>query len=1022
MIKKFKIKNRLIATLAAVMLAAIIIAFIPWQGFGSVKAADFDAITVGETYVVNDTLEIPSICVTVDGNKVDCVSQLFFPDGSSTALKNVKLSQAGLYTLEYKAICGGKLYETKKNFTVLRSLFSTEGKNTSAEYVKGRYIDEYGVDVTLTSGSVFKYNKILNLSEATRADNLIKLFFTPQTIGSVDCNKLIITLTDAYNTDNYVTITTKTKIDIPDNLQCMVNASNGQIPTGIEKYSGTSTNIPTITYNGTKYRLHVGNQYGTHADGLVSFNGKPRFGDITSNYLEYKYSYADKSFYNQANMIADLDEPLMFDEMWGGFETGDVYLTIQAYEFESNSMSFFITEIFGEDLSLPSYTDNDAPVLHVDLEDYTETTLPTAVKDLPYSVFKASAQDLLDGETDVNVKVYYDFRSSNRTTVEIKDNAFIPTKTGEYTIEYSSSDLSGNTTRKYLTVNAIASRKELTLSLDGGSGIARSGFAGQSAIAAKGTVKNNIGKASLKIKAIYLSEPYVEYEISDADYEFVPMYAGIYDVTYEYSDYVSKKVFKYNFEAKSSSKPYINAEGVLFPEIMIKNCVYTLPVLDAYQFLDGTPQKTDCEIYVRNDGGSQEIRVENNRFTVEATGSVSIVYRATCNGETTEFVKTIKTIDPKYGEAQMDLSKYFYSDEGVTATKDEKGIIYTATAKTGNTKIKFVNAVIPYNFSVAFNSVTGKCDYEKLNFYILNGTTGKTLFKVTYVIGANETDVYINDGIRGYKLKKGIEAAVEDSFTIGYDYSAKTFALNSNLTVSPKTYYDGTAFNGLVDEELKVALETENVSGNAAIKMISLCNQSFSGVERDTIPPIITINTSPGDKVIGSVAEISPAYSADVLSPEVVFTMSVKDSDGNFAVDTNGLMLREVDPTKTYWVTLSKYGVYTVVYTSIDVSGNEASYRYAINVIDAVAPTVEISEMTDTATLGSVVTVATCSVYDNDTKDLEVYVYVERPDIRIVAVTGDTFTADIKGTYRVYYYVADAFGNTAIAGYAVTVK
>ena len=79
-------------------------------GFGLTKAfADDTPTTLFEdAYEMNTVLELPSHNLNVNGNVYKTEKIVVFPDGTAKRAEEVKLSQAGKYTVEYRAMVNGK--------------------------------------------------------------------------------------------------------------------------------------------------------------------------------------------------------------------------------------------------------------------------------------------------------------------------------------------------------------------------------------------------------------------------------------------------------------------------------------------------------------------------------------------------------------------------------------------------------------------------------------------------------------------------------------------------------------------------------------------------------------------------------------------------------------------------------------------------------------------------------------------------------------------------------------------------
>ena len=165
--------------------------------------------------------------------------------------------------------------------------------------------------------------------------------------------------------------------------------------------------------------------------------------------------------------VADFDDATYYTEFWNGFSNDEAYLSIYCGDYSgTNSAQIFITSIDGDSLSDLKLRDSDAPVLKVDIKEYDETNLPIGIVNIPYPIYSSSALDSYDGQTSVNISVFYNYLSSNRCMYDIKDDCFIPDRSGIYTIIYSTIDRSGNKCEKRFNVNVADTFADIIIVLD----------------------------------------------------------------------------------------------------------------------------------------------------------------------------------------------------------------------------------------------------------------------------------------------------------------------------------------------------------------------------------------------------------------------------------------------------------------------------------------------------------------------------------------------------------------------------
>lgn len=1006
-------------------------------------AATFSDATIETRYTLNNELSIPAVKATVDGAEYDTSALLKFPDGKIVATNNAVLSQGGEYQLIYRATVDGKVYEKTYSFVVNDNLYYCTGNKSSAEYATRTYqksdddgnltdetVDLTGIYVTLTNGSVFKYSKILDLSKLTADDLLIKYYILPERVGSVDLNMLRVKLTDIYDPDNYITLTAKHNTN-NSNAMTVVNASNGQSPTGIERdaKNAHSSAYINITYNGENYYVHRNNKFGTYVNGKASFDGTPVYGDITSNAIEFYYDYDSKTVYNNVNVIADLDDIAMFKRPWSGFTTGEVFLTIEGAQFNNSSAEILITDILNENFTENVYVDDGEPIITVDFGEFTEATLPSGVVGEKYALFTASAMDKETSVADFKTKVYYNYSLDNRTESMIYDGGyFIPTKVGVYTVEYSATDVFGN--RAIKTVDISVMTTENGLKIDLGSDYSATGITGVGASVKDYTLSHIRGTANVIVKAVINDESTEIYKGSAttaSGLTFVPLYTGTYKIVYEYGDYVFNETKEYEMTVTSSDKPYLDYSDVSFPDYLVKGSKYSFGKGKAYAFDNGETKEAACYLAVYDDGAATPVLYSDfSAVTITATSSVKLRFYAVnatvSDPNNVDFNSSdvsyedfdIPVIDAGLNTESFDMSKFFVTN-GFNATATENAINFTTTADAlseRNAGFRFVNDVYLYNFGLRFTF--DKSSFAPFTIALSDAQTKEKVLTFDYSYKSGNVVFSLNGGT-GYTV-----AAKTKEFITETDTDKKTFTFYNGTTAVLETTLNGKPIEDILGRKLFLTFEFTNVTENFAFNVTKLGNQNLSN-GKDLTSPMITSVSVPASFKIGSTYEIPVLYAYDVLNPDITFTITVKRG-AQFITNTDGVQLNRVSPEQAGTILLDKYGDYLVTYEASDGS-NLTTKRIPLYVADDVKPTITLSKFYATScALGGTIKVATATVEDNVSEDLTIDVYVIAPNGKIEAVeNGGDLTANVKGKYTVYYYAADEEGNVTFEHYEITV-
>ena len=169
------------------------------------------------------------------------------------------------------------------------------------------------------------------------------------------------------------------------------------------------------------------------------------------------YTKNGNSFITKRLWLTDLDEPgIQGDDVFKGFSTGEVYLSVWAEEYLGDKFHFEILDIYGTSFSNLSpqknfITDEKAPALKLK-------------KTLPNVLYAKVGENIVLPEVvayDVHLKevsstVFYLKGTNLQRLVSVKNNTFVPSVAGVYTVTYIATDTFGNSQTLEIQINAIA--------------------------------------------------------------------------------------------------------------------------------------------------------------------------------------------------------------------------------------------------------------------------------------------------------------------------------------------------------------------------------------------------------------------------------------------------------------------------------------------------------------------------------------------------------------------------------------
>lgn len=956
---------------------------------------ELTGVNIPSTATFGSEFELPAAKITSGGQEYDAVGVIKFPGGVAYSRPSVTLDEEGVYEVEYRATVGNNIVRVRKSLSVRKDLFSFKKDTDTAEFKTGTFANgKDGVVVSMTANSELRYNRVIDVSKLTRTDRLLEGYVDYAPERGAEFYGLTVKLTDIYDENNVVTIIfdgRSSDTDINNRSYSDVRAgATGQTPSGWNRYE--------------KY-LYVGTR-GSWV--RTSFKDV----DNLTSPIVVCYDAATKSIYGNNDMlIIDLDDPKYFSTLWGGFTTGEVRLSITPSQIADKTADFVITSIMGQDLSLASSVDEDAPVIEID--DLGYETAPDGMVGVPYPVYGATAFDAYCGSRPVDVRVYAAYDSDARNDVEVVNGKFTPTRAGYYTVVYTSSDAFGNVAEKKVRVRADASLAAPALTVEGS---VNSGVCGTDIAIATPVYSVSSGKADLNVK-VKLNGTVVAENVDS----FFPEKAGTYSIEYVVTDYLGRTATaSYNVTVEKGTAPVFIGAPVL-PRYFLTGSEYMLPQFNAYTYSDAGRAEAATVIKITDADGEKTLSGRKYAAPAASDGQdVTVTYQS---GETSVSY-TVKAVKVKEG-AVIDMSKYF-AGANISASATSAGV--RVTTSTDKAAASFVNALFGSRFSFGF-TVGGTTANTKNKFGSLaitltdsaDPSVSVTLRVIKGVYGSGSSIVSV-DGKRVSVPVSFYGDTGSKEFGFEYNNIEKTLTDNENFTVSILKTDDGKDFDGFKSNKIYLDVKFEDVTAESEINVTAINGQMLSDDTRDRVIPMIRVlGEADGNYAIGSTGKVFDAVYADVLDPNVTATVSVETPSGEYLVQ-NGVTYKDL-PLGEYDVTLTEYGNYIVYYKAVDTSGRTAEATYGLYVADRVAPVISISGKTaETAKAGSSVAVPSATATDNCDGEVTVYVFVTNPDHKIVRVTGSSFTADKTGKWTITYYALDAYGNTATETRTVTVK
>jgi hypothetical protein len=457
----------------------------------SANASTLSDVDIKEEYMLNSSLSIPTATLTVNGKTETASHIINFPSGKAYDKSDVILNELGKYEIEYSAYFNNRKYSNSIEFRVINSLYSFDYSDTAtAKRYNDYQLTEFdgstssldGLLVELPKDAVFKYNKIIDLTEMGKKDELITFSILPDVIGTEDFQHLFFRLTDINDPSNYLTISfhDMNKGELVYGNVTPENAAEWDLRS-YEFHSsyvkaGAAFQSMVGKLSSTSDLIHENNDYGHMTP--TSFHGTPSINKQTGLSTQkiagcetsINFDYAEKQVYiddkDGLDMVSDLDSKDFYFRLWNGFSDGKAYLSMWAEDYTGkNPAKIFIYGIAGDKLNDTKLVDSDAPVMTIDYLGLNKNSLPNGIVGYPYPLFKVIAKDGVDAYCAVSSLVYYNYNSTNRSLCKVSDGKFIPTRSGEYTVVNRALDKSGNSVEEIYTIDVVQSAYPINISV-----------------------------------------------------------------------------------------------------------------------------------------------------------------------------------------------------------------------------------------------------------------------------------------------------------------------------------------------------------------------------------------------------------------------------------------------------------------------------------------------------------------------------------------------------------------------------
>lgn len=1019
--------------LLAVLSAACVLSLAFSLGASARNTANetWSEIAIPDSLVIDDTLEIPSAKVTVDGKTYDSKAKLVYPDKTAVIktddYSSANLGVAGVYTLVYEAKDDeGARYVKEEKFTVADKLFRITDPKSSIKYGHDSLADDgvNGLLVNLTRKDTLSFGKIIDLKDITKETVLLSGFITPSMQGSFDFDRIVFTFTDVYDPDCTLSFQGRRSIS-PD-----VHAN------GISYWMAWGNGQKGSGYEGSNF--HHGDEWGTPYTHSFLAMSTGRGEPLTSypqpsntNEFKLKFDPNEVKAYVSDKYVTDLDDPLLHDgeNIWGGFKSGKVKLTVKVYDVVGETANFCLTSVLGYDLTAEnSFAETDAPIITVEDEDGVldgeGNYIPKAVVGGTFPVLGAKAFDEYSGKTDVKAEVYYNYANPNaRVTCIIEDGRFKVSNIGKYTVVYTATDLFGNESKLICNITSVSRLPKALAVLANPSSEMLSGVCGTNIPVAEPVAEGGSGKIKI---SVYAEHGGKSLEVTDG--YFIPEEKGEWTVRYVATDITMIPAeATYKVAVSAGDKPII-PDNLPLPEYIVAGHKYEAPEIYATDYSSGTKKQILATLSVTDKNGTKEYKA-GETYIPEVNGNGEEITLAVKAG-ISSVTKRVKAI-VCYEEDLLKIERLFVG-EGFETQKTDDGLIIKAT-KNGDVKWTFANPVAAKNSSVTIAGVKGKDNFETLEVTFVD-SVDKSIAITAKIINAKGKNARIQFGDADREIAQGF-SLTDNTFEIGFDGEKVKVG---RIAVGVDKTDSGAEFGGFPSKKVYITVKVTSAAVGAEYNVKKFDNNGLTRLSVDKIKPRIAVDGDYGGMYdVGDVYTISSAIATDTVSPTLKLVVTAKTPSGAIVKDENGTEISGVTADKAYRFRITESGQYKVEYSTRDEAGNPSPLNYGINILDKVAPTIKLAKAVKTAKVGDKITLPEAVITDDVTPSDKIIVYrtVRCPDGRLNVIgnsedniggnamkTTYIYTFGYAGEYKFMILAMDEAGNQTLAEFTVTVE
>lgn len=944
------------------------------------------------------------------------------PDGTEVVSDiNYYPQKTGKYTFNYSVDIDGQTLSEQKVVNVTASYAGLFGKSNminkispdvdlpSYSFDKGKSI--YVEAQPYTTGSSLYFGKIIDLRTLDKEMPIVS--FIPYSDEFSYMSNFRITLEDVYDSSNYFSVYYWYSKSVSAHSYTSVYLKGRELgalcnESYLEDYNKIRKTYGSVNWEGYFNAFKEGQ---TCRDFNISY-------DIGENAL-----YARRL--GSLEKLIDFDDAgaLGYSNIWSGFTTGEVYLKFE-FTNSAKTEAIYIEKIAGKSAADFAAEELKNETCFIVVSDYAPDAMPDGVVNCAYPIPEYLVNSKIS-DIKVDVKLYC---GSQDITDAIKNNSFVPDKTGNYSIVYSATDNLGKDIIKTYTFKVSETKTPIEVTI----GDCESKLFEYFTLPDINITGGN-GNVSYVATLLY------EGNALPSSESYLIDKTGSYELQVVATDYVGNTV-------TAKKKLTIDKKGLLSiklsapVDVVRAGKVLNLPEFEAIDYETDKSLVKTIEI-VSNGTVIKKIDASDSySYTVP-----NDVDRLTFNfygGKGTE-KQVLYSVERKVLPAKItNTSDLFdYDNKSVSSELLYEGLVFSSV----NNKTISYPSVLPVSgleFSIGVLETEKMPEKLTIRFTDASDSSVSADFVVTNL--KTSPVVEVNGDGKNYTAPVTTE---KFSANCGGNNSALSSKYGRTNYYNLEGYYDSTlnrlctlsgemiatigqlknglSFTDFPSGLVYVSVIAEGASSDSKIIIKKLGNQSFSNLieeigysDFDTAGPNFWFeetmkdrNMNENDKFVSSVAK---AY--DVITGQSKVTIKVVSPSGKTVVNGDASSKKEI--------VLSEFGTYEVIYSALDKNNNESVVKYSVIVTDKEKPVLTVNgNLNGEYNVGDEITIPSATATDNQDSSVNISAYVKNPYGELQRVqTSESYKFTEKGTYIISVVATDSSSNSSRKTFKITVK